>query len=319
MSQRDRIGEIIERCRRDYPCDIEFRFDEPMSAHTTFKTGGPADCWLRPAGEGFPAFCAGLLREARAAGLPVFVLGGGANLVVADKGIRGLTLDTSGWSGLVPGAEREGETLRFCSGAAMDGAAEIAADAGLSGLEFLAGMPGSVGGGVWMNARCYDHEIADTLLEISYIDFEDQPRIQTPPVCRAEFGYKRSPFQNRRCLILSAAFQVTPGNQAEIRSRMREYRTDRARKGHYRYPCAGSVFRNNREFGRPVGKIIDELGLRGLRIGGAQIAPFHGNIIINSGGATAADIRALTLEAAARVKTATGFTLEPEILFVGEW
>jgi UDP-N-acetylmuramate dehydrogenase len=319
MSLRDQIGKIIEQCRRDYPCDLEFHFDEPMSAHTTFKTGGPADCWLRPAGAGFSAFCAALLRHALAANLPVFILGGGANLVIADKGVRGLVLDTSGWTGLVPEAEKEGETLRFCSGTPMNEAAEIAADLGFSGLEFLAGMPGSIGGGVWMNARCYGSEIADVLRETSFINFEGQPYIQTLPARSADFGYKRSPFQNRRSLILSTAFHLTPGGREKIRAQMETYRADRERKGHYRRPCAGSIFKNNHDFGKPVGKIIDELGLRGLRSGGAQVAPFHGNIIINAGGASAADIRALTFEVADRVKAATGFALEPEILFVGEW
>jgi UDP-N-acetylmuramate dehydrogenase len=203
----------------------------------------------------------------------------------------------------------------------MDRAAELAADAGLSGLEFMAGMPGTVGGGVWMNARCYEREIADALVETWVLDFS-KTATNGPlavPADRAAFGYKRSPFQNRPWLILSAVFELRPGDTGEIRAQMEAYRRDREAKGHYRFPSAGSAFKNNRGFGKPTGKIIDELGLRGLRIGGAQVAPFHGNIIINIGGAKAADIRALVDEVGAQVKTAAGLVLEPEILFVGDW
>jgi UDP-N-acetylmuramate dehydrogenase len=176
-----------------------------------------------------------------------------------------------------------------------------------------------------MNARCYGREIADILTETEVIGFsrektgEIEPRQIRIPVDKAGFGYKRSPFQRDDCLILSACFRLRAGDEKEIRREMQKNRLDREAKGHYRFPCAGSAFKNNRDFGKPTGKIIDELGLKGLRHGGAQIAPFHGNIIINTGGASAADIRSLMDEAAAKVKSVTGFILEPEILFVGDW
>jgi len=171
-----------------------------------------------------------------------------------------------------------------------------------------------------MNARCYGHEIADVLIETEVIDFsESPPKILRLPVNRSEFGYKRSPFQGRDVFILSAAFQLSPDNTEQILARMDANRRDREEKGHYRFPSAGSVFKNNPDFGKPVGKIIDELGLRGLQTGGARIADWHGNFIINTEGASSKDIRTLTEEAAARVKQATGFVLEPEILFVGDW
>jgi UDP-N-acetylmuramate dehydrogenase len=202
----------------------------------------------------------------------------------------------------------------------LDSAAGIAAEAGLSGLEFLAGMPGSIGGAVWMNARCYGQEIADALCETEIIDFSDtKPEPQRLPAHKSEFGYKFSPFQNRDVLILSAAFQLTPDSEEKIRAEMDAHRADRTAKGHYRSPSAGSVFKNNTKFGKPSGQIIDELGLCGLRKGGAQVAPWHGNMIINTGGASASDIRALIDEVAAQVKAGTGFVLEPEVLFVGEW
>jgi UDP-N-acetylmuramate dehydrogenase len=323
MDALDRIRRLVDVCRREYPGAAEVRYAESMAAHTTFRAGGPADCWVRAGGADFPAFAAALLGAARAAGVPVFVLGGGANIVAADRGIRGIVLDTSGWKGLRGPPDWEtasGPGLTFRAGTTMDEAAETAAAAGLSGLEFLAGMPGSIGGAVWMNARCYGREIADVLAETEIIDYSvPGPCRRTVQTIAGEFGYKRSPFQGREWLILSARFVPLPGNESEIRRKMEEYRRDRRDKGQYRFPCAGSVFKNNPAFGKPAGQIIDELGLRGLRSGGAQVAPFHGNIIINTGGASASDIRALADDIAGRVQAARGFVLEPEILFAGDW
>jgi len=310
----EKIACVIEACLEKNPCGVEVFYNEPMARHCTFKTGGAADCLIRPFGDGFPDFAAALLGAARAEGVGVFILGGGANILVADAGIRGIVLDCGGWAGEED--NREG-VFRLRAGTSMDDAAAIAERKGLSGLEFLAGMPGSIGGAVWMNARCYGQEIADVLTETEIIDFSlSPPETLRLTACKNDFGYKRSPFQGRDALILSAAFRLVPGDPGRIGERMDANRRDREEKGHYRFPSAGSVFKNNPEFGKPSGKIIDELGLRGLQKGGAQVAPWHGNFIINTGGATSEDIRALTEEVAARVKNATGFTLEPEILFI---
>jgi UDP-N-acetylmuramate dehydrogenase len=316
MACPDNIIRIVESCAQENPCDIEIRYNESMAAHSTFRAGGPADCWLRPSGGNFPAFAAALFAAARAAHVPVFVLGGGANILAADAGIRGIVLDTGGWAGET--GRRQDGIIEFRAGTNLDSAAEIAAEAGLSGLEFLAGMPGSIGGAVWMNARCYGREIADVLTETEIIDCAgSQPERLRLPADKSEFSYKHSPFQGRDVLILCASFQLTPGEIPQIRAVMESHRKDRTAKGHYRYPSAGSVFKNNSNFGKPTGQIIDELGLCGLCTGGAQVAPWHGNIIVNTGGASAADIRALIDEVAARVKAATGFDLEPEVIFLG--
>ena len=321
------IGQCIELSPIDSRCEVDVRYNEPMSLHTTFKTGGPADVWLRPHGDSFPAFCAEFIYRVRREGIPVFILGGGANVVVSDKGIRGITLDMGAWEGesvwSVCAAEDE---LVLKSGTNIDDAADIAVASGLCGLEFLAGMPGTVGGALWMNARCYGKETADVLSWAEIIDFgggKEEPQFKRITVgdssVKAGFDYKKSPFQKMDCLILSAAFKLKKGGKEKSLAEMEKNRQDRHEKGHYLFPCAGSAFKNNRDFGKPTGQIIDELGLRGFQIGGAQIAPFHGNIIINAGSATAANIRALMDEVAAKVKTATGFTLESEILFIGEW
>ena len=330
----------------------QIRYDEPMSRHTTFKVGGKADVWVRPGKETFPGYAARLLKAAGEEGIPVFVLGAGANIVVSDRGIRGIVLDTGAFRGI---GKREGrkapeeraikeedlpeeeyiskrgvdfETLKVRRGASLfsvavlagtsvDGLVSRLADRGLSGLEFLAGMPGSVGGAVWMNARCYEKSVSDVLIETEILD-ENYQR-QKIPFRPEDFSYKKSPFQGRNTLILQARFAVQFRQSPDIRREIVSYRQDRTDKGHYNFPSAGSAFKNNRDFGDPTGKIIDHLGLRGLSMGGAQVAPWHGNIIINTGSATAKDIRVLMAEVARRVKAERGFDLESEILFVGDW
>jgi UDP-N-acetylmuramate dehydrogenase len=307
----DTLRKILEKINTETGFRGDIRYHEPLSEHTTFRVGGPADVWIRPVGDMFPAYAAVLLDRARSAGIPVFILGGGANLVVSDRGVRGVVLDTGGWSGGgEPGTAIPG-------GTPVDKAVDTLAGRGLGGLEFLAGMPGSVGGAVWMNARCYGQSVSDILLETEILD-ESFRRIWVPFKAE-EFAYKKSPFQNRDVIILQARFRLYPRPSAEIRREMEAHRRDREAKGHYRFPSAGSAFKNNRAFGKPTGQIIDELGLRGFSIGGASVAPFHGNIIINTGNATASDIRALMEAVAARVKAALGFSLEPEILFAGDW
>ena len=318
MGCTEKIIRIVESSLKENPCEVEVRYNEPMADHCTFKAGGPADCWLRPSGDGFPLFAASLLKAASDEKMPVFFLGGGANILAGDSGLRGIVLDIGGWAGEV--TQQREEVLEFRVGTGSDAAAEIAAGKGLSGLEFLAGMPGSIGGAVWMNARCYGSEIADVLHETEIVDFtQNPPQRLRVPAKKNEFAYKRSPFQGRKNLILSASFSLKQAEENQIRAEMISHRKDREDKGHYRFPSAGSVFKNNPAFGMPTGKIIDDLGLRGLHRGGAQVAPWHGNIIVNTGGATAADIRFLVNEVAAQVKAVKGFSLEPEILFIGEW
>ncbi|MDR0497399.1 MAG: UDP-N-acetylmuramate dehydrogenase [Treponema sp.] len=292
----------------------DLKYDEPMSGHTSFKIGGNADIWVRPCKDIFPEYAKILLKAADEEGLPVFVLGAGANILVSDMGIRGIVLDTGAWEGI---EDESCEVVRVLSGTSVDGLTDQLADKGLSGMEFLAGMPGSIGGAVWMNARCYEKSVSDVLIETEILDENHDKQIIL--YCPEDFGYKKSLFQDRKTLILSALFAVQKRAPEEMRNDMAAHRQDRDDKGHYRFPSAGSAFKNNRDFGDPTGKIIDQLGLRGFSIGGAQIAPWHGNIVINTGDARAKDIRSLMDEVAMRVKEERGFDLESEILFVGDW
>jgi UDP-N-acetylmuramate dehydrogenase len=317
-TEADRLSADLETPGLDSAArpGLDYRFGEPMAPHTSFKTGGPADLWIRPRGDLFPPFAGLLFRRAAEQGCPVFVLGGGANLLVSDRGIRGIVLDTGGWRGL----RREGEGIFVKSGTSVGEMTSFSAAQGLSGLEFLAGMPGTLGGALWMNARCYGKSVSDVLGETEILETgEGQGGIRRIKARPGDFAYKKSPFQAGGALILGAVLELRAGDAGEIRREMEEHIRDREQKGHYRFPSAGSAFKNNRAFGKTSGQIIGEAGLRGFQVGGAQVAPWHGNIVINRGGARAADIRALLDQVAARVAGETGLRLEREILLAGEW
>lgn len=306
------------------------RENEDMKAHTTFKTGGPAELFAEPATSGEVET---LLREARAAGLPVLVTGEGANLLVSDRGVSGLVISTRRLASLFlekprerpPVNPRAGQQetviLRAGAGASISRAAAFAADSGLGGLEFLYSMPGSAGGAVWMNARCYGFSVSDVLESVIFLDAGLALRYadMKEPLFRGGFGYKRSPFQAESSFILEAAFCLRPSLPHEAWKKMRAIEEDRRAKGHFAAPSAGSVFKNNRAFGAPTGEILDGLGFRGRAEGGARVSPLHANIIINEKNASSSDIRRLIeiLQTAAAEKT--GFRLEPEIIYAGDW
>ncbi|AEE16885.1 UDP-N-acetylmuramate dehydrogenase [Treponema brennaborense] len=212
--------------------------------------------------------------------------------------------------------------LRCGAGCTVERVTAFCAEHSLGGLENFAGLPGTVGGAVYMNARCYDRSISDVLRRVSYLDCSSvQPKLCCYEMNGADWDYKKSPFQGQlgTSVIVGAEFAVTRLSAADAAASAKKaasYVADRREKGHFRFPSAGSVFKNNRAFGKPSGAIIDEAGLRGYRIGGAQVAPWHGNFIINTGGATADDIRSLVSYVIRTVHDKTGFTLEPEIVFI---
>jgi UDP-N-acetylmuramate dehydrogenase len=192
---------------------------------------------------------------------------------------------------------------------------------GLGGFADFYGMPGELGGSLFMNARCYEAEMSELVSEIRYLDATGGLAILGKE--EGDWGYKRSPFQagGRASggLILGASFELAPADRPSLASRMAERRRDREAKGHYRLPSAGSVFKNDRAFGRPTGKILDELGLRGKRIGDALVSPWHANIFVNAGRARASDMRRLIDLARDEARRGFGFELEPEVVFVGDF
>ncbi len=286
-----------------------------MAAHTTFGVGGPADVYAIPDSE---ADLAELLRVAAQASLPCFVLGGGANILVADAGIRGLVIDMSRFNEI---GESSPESTTHCvevgAGLPVSEASAWSADRGLQGLEFIYAMPGSVAGAVWMNARCYGAEILDVLKFVDYLE-PDGTKVHYEPE-ESDFSYKRSPFQGTRRIMTKVGFVLKEGDSDPLWEEMRDHERDRTAKGHFAAPCAGSIFKNNRDFGAPSGVIIDQLGLRGFAVGGAKVSDLHANIIINAGGATAADIRAVIEHVEETVCRERGLELEREILYVGNW
>jgi len=284
--------------------------DELLAGHTSFRLGGPADLFAAPR---TPEEVGRIVTLCARESVPCFVLGGGTNILVSDKGVRGVVIDLT----LLGGLQAEGSLITALGGTPVSALSEFALSRGLAGMEFAYSLPGSVGGAVWMNARCYEREVSDVLEFVDYVDPDfGQRRLA---MRRDEWDYKVSPFQGMRGVILRAGFRLAPGNPRQVEDRMQEHRQDREKKGHFLFPCAGSVFKNNRAFGAPTGVIVDSLGMKGRRIGGAQVAPFHGNIIVNTGGATARDVLALIELVEDEARRRLGFHLEREVLLVGEW
>ena len=270
-------------------------FDEPMSKHTSFKIGGEVPVFFEP--ENLDSLLV-LIAALKSAEINYFVLGGGSNIVFCDSGFEGVVISLLKINriSLVESIETKDDDVLVSAeaGATMASFVNFCAENGFSGAEKFSGLPGTIGGALFMNARCFDLSISELFVEAYYIDLDDyteQHKIFSP----SDWDYKISPFQNAHTLILSATFRLKKKEKSkeEIKSEDKRYIEERKSKGHFNFPSAGSVFRNNREFGAPSGKIIDECGLRGKQIGMAQIAPFHGNFIINLGGATQKDEKAL--------------------------
>ena len=288
--------------------NAEVLTQERMADHTTFKIGGPARYFVVPKD-------IETLQKAREAanqaGLKCFILGSGANVLFPDSGYDGVVIATEGLNQIF--FDSRGLLHAGC-GAAISDVAKFASGIGRAGLQFFYSMPGSTGGAIYMNARCYNASISDALKATVYLDGDGN--ICTLETAEGGFDYKKSPFQTNGGIILEGVFATSSGNAEDLGREMEGYEADRRSKGHFAYPCAGSVFKNNRAFGLPSGKIIDNLGLRGYTIGGAKISEHHANIIVNCGNATAQDVKDLVTLIQVRVKEATGFQLEREIIYV---
>jgi len=304
------VREFLEKIN----IDAALAFDEPLSAHTTFRVGGPADAWVEPRTE---KALAALVAALRASGLPWVTLGGGANVLASDSGFRGVVVSTRGLASI----RRDGNLLHAGAGTRVTELVASAIGASLAGLEFAAGLPGSVGGAVYMNARCYDREFAEVLSTVRRLDADGS--IREEAIERGEWAYKRTPFMaggaQEASIVLGASFRLEPGDASALAARARELEADRRAKGHFDHPCAGSMFKNDRAFGRPSGKILDELRFRGRRVGDAAVSEKHANIFVNLGKARAADMKALVDSARAAALEAYGFVLEPEVVFLGDF
>lgn len=278
-----------------------------LKKYSTFRTGGKCSVLFIPVDSSDLQFLVSKLGEK-----PVIV-GKGANILFSDKYLDRPVI----YTGKLDKISISDNLLECETGAIVNKACIISANHALSGLEFLYGMPGTIGGAVWMNARCYGKSIDEIL---DYVDLIDENYTIKRYNCnRNDFSYKKSPFQNKNVVILSVALRVIPADRKIIKTRMAKNLNDRRRKGHFRYPSAGSVFKNNHDFGAPSGKIIDDCGLKGIKYGRAQVAPYHGNIIINRGRACSRDIFNLIKIVEDEVLKKTGYQLEREIQLIGDW
>lgn len=285
---------------------IPYTPQEPMSRHTTFGIGGLA-LLLRPRARGELQTAVSLCR---AAGQPPFILGRGSNLLVSDHGISRPVIQLEGDFTAIT---REGDTLRCGAGAPLTAVCRAAARHALSGIEWAFGIPGSLGGGVYMNAGAYGGELRDVLTEVTFLDETGEYR--TLPAAELDLGYRHSIFEERPdCVIVEAVLSLTPGEEAAIGAAMEDFMSRRREKQPLEYGSAGSTFK------RPVGNyasaLIDQCGLKGLSVGGAEVSQKHAGFIINRGGATAADVRQLIAEVQRVVREKTGYTLECEIKLV---
>ncbi len=290
-------------------------FDEPMRNHTTFRIGGPADLFIRIASINELSRTLEILARE---GIPRFILGGGANLLVGDRGIRGIVIDLSGLCGIT----RTAEGLAIKAGSTVDAACENSLALGLGGgLANFYGMPGTMGGAIYMNARCYGQDMS-ALVESCTVMAPDGIVSEFRPDSSV-WEYKRSPFMkggsHEGFTIAEARIRACPEDALAVAALMRERKSDRVRKGHYRFPSAGSMFKNDRRFGDPTGVLLDRLGFKGMRIGDAAISTLHANIFVNMGAATASDMRKLVEKAQDSLSAEMRLTPEPEVLFVGEF
>lgn len=288
---------------------VTLREQEPLCHHTTFRIGGPADLFLEPKDEETLRF---LLRQAKKEGIRTIVIGRGSNLLFADAGFRGAVICTSGLRSLVV----EDNRVTAGAGCTLASCANAAQAASLTGMEFAHGIPGSVGGAVFMNAGAYDGEIAGILIRSRYYDRERDEFGELDSVSH-HFGYRESIYRSHpEWVILCAEFQLSPGNSGEIRGKMDDLMARRIEKQPLEYPSAGSTFK--RYPGRYTAQMIDEAGLKGYSVGGAQVSEKHAGFVINRGDATAADILALIGHIRKTIFDKFGIHIETEVIFVPE-
>ncbi len=295
---------LAKELRRAFPA-MELRENEPMKPHCSFRIGGPAEIFAEPGSEA--ELCA-LWRFLHVAGTPVTVIGNGTNLLVHDEGVRGVVVHLGERFARI---DRTDGGLRAAAGVTLARLANAAKEYGLSGLEFAHGIPGSLGGAVMMNAGAYGGEMKDVVASVRYLDHGGEVRETAEP----GFSYRRSRFADSGELILGAALRLAPDDPAAIRARMMERGARRSASQPLDRPSAGSTFK------RPAtgyaAALIEQAGLKGFAIGGAQVSEKHAGFVVNTGGATCDDILTLIRLVRDTVLEKTGVLLEPEVRMLG--
>ena len=287
-----------------YLPEIELRFDEPMAKHTSFRIGGGAEVMAFPK---TAEELADILKVSALLDCKPAILGAGTNVLAPDEGLSGLVICLKD---ALDGMEQvDATTISVMAGVTMTRAAVFAANLGLSGLEFAHGIPGTVGGGVYMNAGAYGGEICQVCKCVEVMDMDGSVRILTGE--EMAFSYRHSRLEEEPGIVIRAEFSLTPGNPEDIKAKMKELIGKRSASQPLDLPSAGSAFK------RPVGgyaaALIDQAGLKGYQVGGAAISTKHAGFAVNLGGATAADVRKLLREVSDRVFENSGIRIEPEI------
>jgi len=296
---------LLEELKKRLPPERVLE-NEPMAKHTTFRLGGPADVFALPATPEEAVFA---VETAQALNVPCLVLGNGSNMIVRDGGIRGLVVSTQGMDEVtVDGCE-----LTAQAGALLSKVAAQALAAGLSGLEFACGIPGTAGGAAAMNAGAYGHDMSCVTTGARvWMDGRDQWLSRE----ELDYGYRRSVILKRGGVVLAARYKLAPDDPERIRARMNDYNASRREKQPLTLPSAGSVFK--RPEGHFAGALIERAGLKGCTIGGAQVSTLHAGFIVNVGGATASDVLKLIAHIQREVLAQFGVALECEVRILGE-
>lgn len=282
--------------------------DEPMSRHTTFRVGGPADFFVTPKAK---EEVRDVIRICKEAGMPYYIIGNGSNLLVSDAGYRGVIVQIYKEMNEV---KVEGDLVKAQAGALLSGIAAKALGAELSGFEFASGIPGTIGGACMMNAGAYGGEMKDVLESVTVLT--GKGKIIELGRNELELGYRTSVIAKKGYIVLGAALKLERGDGEKIKTYMDELKEKRVTKQPLEYPSAGSTFK--RPEGYFAGKLIEDAGLRGFQVGGAQVSEKHCGFVINRDHATAADIMELMRQVQIRVKENSGVGLEPEVKRLGD-
>ena len=301
------ISEAVIQALKRFVPEENMRLQEPMAGHTTFRIGGPADCFVQIENK---EQLTQVLRYLGQVEIPYFVLGNGSNLLVSDKGYQGIVLQIGQKMNNV---EVEGDVIIAQAGASMSQVARIALEHSLTGLEFASGIPGTIGGGIVMNAGAYDEELSGVVTQVNVVN--DAGECMELEKDSLEFGYRTSVIKNNPFTVTEVILKLEKGDSEQIKMKMDELAARRREKQPLEYPSAGSTFK--RPKGNYAGKLIMDAGLRGFRIGGARVSEKHCGFVVNIGNATAEDVRDVISEVQERVKERFNVDLEPEVLFLG--
>ncbi|MCR5107059.1 MAG: UDP-N-acetylmuramate dehydrogenase [Lachnospiraceae bacterium] len=310
QDEESRLKEnTIEAIRKMIPED-RISLNEKMAGHTTFRVGGPADCFITVNDIEELSGCLSVIRDQKE---EYFLIGNGSNLLVGDKGYRGIVLKLSGE---FEDIEAEGTYIEAGAGALLSKTAMKAYEASLSGLEFASGIPGSIGGAIVMNAGAYGGEMKDVVREVTLFDPVSHSVVKKKADEMA-FGYRDSIIKHSELIVLKACFELKKDDRDKIKALMDDLTERRITKQPLNYPSAGSTFK--RPEGYFAGKLIDDSGLRGYRVGGAMISDKHCGFVINKSEATALDIITLIKDVQTAVMDKQGVAIEPEVLMIGEF